>query len=113
MAAPRREATKIIQLIRKVLQPHKEPNNPLRFADYGIAERTQPPPDLPDGPAHKLSDNYYFTRDARRDVLPPTEIFNGAQRRLTSGESALESGNVKTVRPGHTFNWETGKSDML
>lgn len=55
---------------------------PLRFGDY-YAPRSQPPPDLPDGPAHKLADNYYYTRDGRRETPPPKVIaFSGDVRLL-------------------------------
>lgn len=60
----------------------------MRFEDT-IAARDQPPPIIPDGVSHKLSANYYLTRDARREVAPPAEltsqklIVDGAKRYVT------------------------------
>ena len=36
--------------------------------------RSQPPPNLPEGPAHKLAGNYYYSRDLRRNMAPPKLI---------------------------------------
>jgi hypothetical protein len=40
--------------------------------------RTQPPPLLPGGFAHKLSKNYYLDRDARRQVGQPQVVFSNS-----------------------------------
>jgi len=51
---------------------------PHRFTDEQAA-RTQPPPNLPDGPYHKTSQIYYYTRDVRREVQPPLLLSGSKQ----------------------------------
>jgi hypothetical protein len=52
-----------------------------------VAFRTQPQPYLPGGFAHKLNKNYYFDRDARRQVGQPQVVFSS-----TAANSLLASG---------------------
>ncbi|XP_055641067.1 NADH dehydrogenase [ubiquinone] 1 alpha subcomplex subunit 7-like [Toxorhynchites rutilus septentrionalis] len=72
--------------------------NALRFED-GIAARTQPPPNLPDGPAHKLSANHYAVRDARREVAPPITLSSQALLGETSSRGKLPT-------PGKMYGWD-------
>jgi len=50
-----------------------------------LSARTQPPPNLPEGPAHRLSDNYYYTHDGRREMIPPALVADNTMRALSSG----------------------------
>ncbi|XP_008473497.1 NADH dehydrogenase [ubiquinone] 1 alpha subcomplex subunit 7-like [Diaphorina citri] len=85
-----RDVTPVIQLLRQVMLGRRYKvvvDNPLRFQDYNIVPRTQPLPNLPEGPHHVLSANYYVNRDGSHEVKPPATLYlaNAAQKQI--GES--------------------------
>ncbi|XP_012288495.1 NADH dehydrogenase [ubiquinone] 1 alpha subcomplex subunit 7-like [Orussus abietinus] len=95
-----RSVTPFLAAIRKFLRG-KGHTNSLRFADL-IAARDQPPPDVPGGPYHKTTDIYYFTRDARREVKPPTVL--ELKRQIESGDQAKKV--PKLIAPGKKWDWD-------
>ncbi|NWZ71633.1 NDUA7 dehydrogenase, partial [Acrocephalus arundinaceus] len=115
-AAKMATATRLIQRLRNFLAGRDlQAKLQLRYEE--IANRTQPPPRLPVGPSHKFADNYYCSRDGRRESFPPM-VVAAAQRTLPAGSQASSSGAAvttigkKPVTPGPPFRkWEISKDE--
>ena len=84
-------------------------NNPLRFPNE-VCEHPGPEANLPPGPSHKLSGNYYFTRDGRREVTFPSLIADETKA-IASGEGTTEDAGTavatrqKSKTPGTLYRY--------
>uniref|UniRef100_A0A3Q0R9Q2 NADH dehydrogenase [ubiquinone] 1 alpha subcomplex subunit 7 n=1 Tax=Amphilophus citrinellus TaxID=61819 RepID=A0A3Q0R9Q2_AMPCI len=86
-------ATKFIQRLRHLLSGVRCLLSP--------PNRTQPPPKLPVGPSHKYASNYYYSRDGRRESVPPTLVMS-SQKALTAGSQVAEASKLP-VTPGAVY----------
>ncbi|XP_041972478.1 NADH dehydrogenase [ubiquinone] 1 alpha subcomplex subunit 7 [Aricia agestis] len=100
---PLRDLSPIMQAWRNFLLGRKH-TNALRFEPL-LADRTQPPPAIPDGPSHKHAHNYYYTRDGRREVAPPLDL---TQKLLAPSSDKGEPKAAANVprRPGNVYPWD-------
>ncbi|KFP06354.1 NADH dehydrogenase [ubiquinone] 1 alpha subcomplex subunit 7, partial [Calypte anna] len=100
-------ATRLIQRLRNFLAGRDlQAKLALRYEE--ISKRSQPPPRLPVGPSHKLADNYYCSRDGRRESQPP--IVGGAGGRNPPRDWGWQVGEKNPVTPGPPIKkWEISK----
>ncbi|XP_068599418.1 NADH dehydrogenase [ubiquinone] 1 alpha subcomplex subunit 7 [Brachionichthys hirsutus] len=102
-------ATKIIQRLRNFLSGHNlQGKLQLRYEE--VAKRTQPPPKLPVGPSHKFADNYYFTRDGRRESVPATVVMS-SQKALSAGSQVSQPPKLP-VTPGAVYKEPSLSTDQ-
>lgn len=99
-----RDVSPIIQIIRNFLLG-REHTTALRFSK-DMASRSPPLPVLPDGPSHKLSNNYYYARDARREVAPPIVVAGSGAPKKQLADPAAVVPHEKLKTPGRVFLWD-------
>jgi len=105
-----RDVTPAIAWIRNLLNGRKLVSVH-RFQDE-IAPRSPPPPVLPVGPSHVISNNWYCNRDGRRQSRPPTNVYS--PKALPSGEkdvTAAAAVKLTVPKPGFGYNWSTGNPE--
>jgi len=101
-----RDVGPFLKLVRSFLLGRTHANN-LRFQQK-LAPRPGPEANLPEGPSHKLSSNYYFTRDGRREVARPAVLADAAQgvKAIAAGEGGTVAAVAKKSKtPGKAYNY--------
>ncbi|XP_023232700.1 NADH dehydrogenase [ubiquinone] 1 alpha subcomplex subunit 7-like isoform X1 [Centruroides sculpturatus] len=103
-----RDVSPILQMLRNFLLG-RSMKNALRFQDY-VATRSPPMPNLPEGPSHKLSSNYYYTRDGRRESRPPLELTPTNMKSIASEKSVTGKPKPLSITPGKGYVWKKVES---
>ena len=79
-----------------------------------LSTRSPPMPNIPKGPAHKLSDNYYYSRDGRREVTKPLVVMTAdSDVKLLEGKQELLGEALKGELPTPGFRpvWKISKDE--
>ncbi|KAL4711920.1 hypothetical protein ACJJTC_006089 [Scirpophaga incertulas] len=100
---PLRDISVILQGFRNFLLGRKH-TNALRFEPL-LSPRSQPPPQIPDGVSHKHAHNYYYTRDARREVAPPADVTKVLLGSSSDKGAPKQATNIHPT-PGKIFQWD-------
>lgn len=88
-----RDISPMLQLLRNFLGGRKV-TIPVRFSKE-MAPRSGPEANLPPGPSHRPSANYYYTRDGRREVTFPRSLVDNTKMKVLpsgKGEAAAAEG---------------------
>ncbi|KAK4880349.1 hypothetical protein RN001_008495 [Aquatica leii] len=72
---------------------------------HEVATRSPNLPNLPTGPYDCIHANYYYPRDARREVQPPPVI--APQNQLPAGSSNKATVKSKLPTPGEIHLWDS------
>lgn len=68
----KRDVMPFFVLLRELLSGRKYKWQ-LRFIDM-VSTKSPPLPRIPDGPMHRIAENYYYKRDVMRYVKPPENV---------------------------------------
>ncbi|CAG2103719.1 unnamed protein product [Medioppia subpectinata] len=100
-----RDVGPLLQMLRSFLRGRSW-NEQLRQPQH-LSHRPYPSAQLPGGPSHETSANYYYTRDARRLVTPPVQVMDNTAKQLTqSGVKEAPLVSKTAPKPGFTYNWD-------
>ncbi|XP_022901890.1 NADH dehydrogenase [ubiquinone] 1 alpha subcomplex subunit 7-like [Onthophagus taurus] len=77
----------------------------LRFPPE-VATRSPPLPILPEGPSHRLFNNYYYSRDGRRELMPPSLIYPAQKQIAAASPKEASVGAQRAPKPGNVYAWD-------